>query len=135
MCIRDRTSEVEWRIIDATNLASWNLAGVHRRKVRRAEGELVIAHVAHVVTGEVELAVPGKIYVCRRVAARAVGDDQGVVGRQRECRSDRERTRVSLVERWAAVIELDRRTEFSGTDTVSYTHLRAHETGRNLVCR
>ena len=21
------------------------------------------------------------------------------------------------------------------TDTVSYTHLRAHETGRNLVCR
>src|SRR5665213_742340 len=23
----------------------------------------------------------------------------------------------------------------SGTETVSYTHLRAHETGRNLVCR
>ena len=22
-----------------------------------------------------------------------------------------------------------------GTETVSYTHLRAHETGRNLVCR
>ena len=23
----------------------------------------------------------------------------------------------------------------TSTDTVSYTHLRAHETGRNLVCR
>src|SRR5678810_555459 len=25
--------------------------------------------------------------------------------------------------------------EADGTDSVSYTHLRAHETGRNLVCR
>src|SRR5665213_4253768 len=27
------------------------------------------------------------------------------------------------------------RVEIEGLETVSYTHLRAHETGRNLVCR
>ena len=32
-------------------------------------------------------------------------------------------------------ITLERALEYIGPDAVSYTHLRAHETGRNLVCR
>src|SRR5678810_1023232 len=31
--------------------------------------------------------------------------------------------------------EMRAQAERFGTETVSYTHLRAHETGRNLVCR
>ena len=33
------------------------------------------------------------------------------------------------------VIVIPMAAYFIGTMTVSYTHLRAHETGRNLVCR
>ena len=39
-------------------------------------------------------------------------------------------------ERWARHwLDQARYADSDGYETVSYTHLRAHETGRNLVCR
>src|SRR5665213_1697246 len=42
---------------------------------------------------------------------------------------------TASVDPFGAGVHYTPTTNYSGPDSVSYTHLRAHETGRNLVCR
>eukprot|EP00828_Plagiopyla_frontata_P024951 TRINITY_DN31883_c0_g1_i1.p1 TRINITY_DN31883_c0_g1~~TRINITY_DN31883_c0_g1_i1.p1 ORF type:complete len:170 (-),score=44.15 TRINITY_DN31883_c0_g1_i1:3-473(-) len=42
---------------------------------------------------------------------------------------------LNRVENQMQKLEIEKRNNLESISTVSYTHLRAHETGRNLVCR
>src|SRR5665213_2002906 len=52
-----------------------------------------------------------------------------------EARRENLRTTLKEIEREYESAQLDLNNAFQDLKAVSYTHLRAHETGRNLVCR
>src|SRR5674476_1069212 len=74
----------------------------------------------------------------RRVAGRGTSRaDESAVRRLVVARKERQRSRVllDLCDRRAADSGTGGWRERAHPSPVSYTHLRAHETGRNLVCR